>query len=271
MTKLATIIALLLIPSLVSCSRHSPNGLETNSSPTGACVFSVIVYQLSDQTQEFEQVTAVGGYDALVPCNFYSPDYLDINESLQIRTLEHDRDTVDFAVLFNDVEKSITATSSGAHVDFENGKWRVEIQIDTISLSPFAPNDKRLAAPVHVYITEVPWVPGGDNEKHIRNRKIVEKKRLTDKTIVSKIRVLLSDSNNFGMSGADCFHPRTAISFGTKNERTDVLFCRECSWIYVYSVDDKGKPFTLKYGLGQELRGLVNELRLEHFPNHVGE
>ena len=55
------------------------------------------------------------------------------------------------------------------------------------------------------------------------------------------------------------------------HERTDVLFCRECSWIYVYSVDDKGKPFTLKYGLGQELRGLVNELRLEHFPNHVGE
>ena len=266
MSKFTIILGVLLIAPLVSCSRKTPAALEK----TNRCVYSVIVYRLDDQTQDFEQVTGTGD-DASVPCEFYTPKYLNIDESLQIRTTELDRDSVDFAVSFNGVEKSQTVTSSGTDFDFEDGKWRVKITISTISQSPFAPNDARLAKPVHVYITDTSRVPDGDHENHIRNQKIVAKQQITNQKTLTRIRALLSDSSNFEMSGADCFVPRTAISFGTGKEKTDILFCRECSWIYVYSIDDEGKPFQLRYGLGQKLRNLANGLRSAHFPEQVSE
>lgn len=262
-TRLKFIVVAFLTASLtVSCN--------TSSDPKrpDMCLFSIFVSQHNNKTGEYELVSPrIGGDNTVVPSDYFTPSYLSngVKEKLKLKAVKLDGPSVDFLVSWGDEERKLTATiAKNSHVKFADGKWKVGISIHATNVSPFLDNEQKLSAPVQLYLTEIQMVNQGETDsRHIQGRKIVKKTEIKDEKVIKKIKSVLMDSDNYWLQGAMCFHPRTALSFGAGDSLIEILFCRECSWVYIY---DRQTEHALEYGLGSEMYDLVVELRKTYFP-----
>lgn len=230
------------------------------SNASESCRFIVSVFELDEGSGKHKLVTRIGPFFAKVPCKSFAVEHPTLKEVIQLNATGLTRYSVNFDVIVNDELQSLTAKCKDTYVDFDDGKLRVEIGIENTSLSPFDSTDSVLNESLCLYEIDYLATRKENADISVQGFKINETIEIKDQKTIDKIRSHLVKSENFRRDGADCFRPKTALRFGNGAETAELLFCLECSWVYVYAMDGEN-PVTMRYGLGDELHDLIVELR----------